>query len=77
MNLIEQRIGGEWEKTRHGSLDRDEAIQQMITLCGNYVERVQKNGKRVKIDSGIWDNRLIMRVISGRDTIITSYSIKK
>lgn len=77
MNTIYKKQFGEYVETRHGSEDRDRAVEQAILLCAEDMAGVVSTGKRAKITSGNWDGYLVFRVITGRDTIHSQYEIKK
>jgi len=77
MNKIyEQSYTGAFIETNKGSEDRDDAISQMITMCGDYITEYQKTGKRATIESGIWDNKFVVRVINNKIVLKRYYIIK-
>lgn len=74
MNKVFIKEDGQYVETKHGHEERDRAISDMI-LCASATQAAWiKDGKRAYIDSGVWEGKLVVRVVC-KGQIIEQYGV--
>lgn len=74
MNTVYEKVNGEYIPTRFGSQLRDSAISQMIVLASQCQEAYIKENMRAYIESGIWEGKLVVRVVN-KGNVLKQYGV--
>lgn len=78
MNKIYKKIGSnseEWQETRSGSMNRNDAIAQAVNMAEVEAEKIRKGGKKANVGCSFFDGKIVFSVVDAKHYFIIRFAL--